>query len=455
MNILNNIKYSNNYNSYGINGRNKMRDMNEKNNEKYKLVYEILNLIQEEIIDIKSKYDICKKHDIIERKYDIHHFYENIKSKLLFDTDNEYNIFHVKPKKYILEHMDIVFEYKFTICERNISLFFLINSHSDKGEIYNIRNKYIMDIFILLTFIIPYSDRGCSNELIITIILSDLEKKIDFMNTRYQGKLLIPKNVNGGVSYTCNPKGEIVIFRKEEWFKVLIHELFHILGLDFSKFYNDHREKLISTEMNKMFHINSRFLIFETYAEFWACIIHSIFVNCRENIICNNSNNIHNSDKQLSIQSLKNIINTEIKYSLFQMIKILSYMGLKYSDIINNHDSENNKFNEETNGFCYYILKCVLLTNYEDFILWCLTNNDDMLNFTNTDKNIMLFIGFINNNYNSRIFLKNIDYNTHYINSLENIKYHENYDNKRINNIANIEIEKRELFNSMKMTFYG
>ena len=48
--------------------------------------------------------------------------------------------------------------------------------------------------------------------------------------------VLEPININGGVSNVCvkNSLSEIVIFRREEWFKVLIHETFHNYGLDFS-----------------------------------------------------------------------------------------------------------------------------------------------------------------------------------------------------------------------------
>ena len=41
-------------------------------------------------------------------------------------------------------------------------------------------------------------------------------------------------NCNSAVTFACASKGKLLIYRKEEWKKVLIHELFHSLCLDFA-----------------------------------------------------------------------------------------------------------------------------------------------------------------------------------------------------------------------------
>ena len=53
-------------------------------------------------------------------------------------------------------------------------------------------------------------------------------------------------NVNSGLSDVCQRDSEIIIYRKEEWFKVFIHETFHSLGLDFSNYSTPEFEKGIS-----------------------------------------------------------------------------------------------------------------------------------------------------------------------------------------------------------------
>ena len=50
--------------------------------------------------------------------------------------------------------------------------------------------------------------------------------------------ILSPTHANTAVTTTCTADGEICLFRKEEIFKVFIHETFHSLGLDFSSMSN-------------------------------------------------------------------------------------------------------------------------------------------------------------------------------------------------------------------------
>ena len=83
-------------------------------------------------------------------------------------------------------------------------------------------------------------------------------------------------NINGGISNVCvqNSISEIVIYRKEEWFKVLIHETFHNYGLDFSDLMiNSMKEKV-----KKLFPIQSNMELFEAYTEFWGEIMNMGFI---------------------------------------------------------------------------------------------------------------------------------------------------------------------------------
>ena len=44
-----------------------------------------------------------------------------------------------------------------------------------------------------------------------------------------------------------NNISEIIIFRNEEWFKVFVHETFHLFGVDFSNMSNLKKSKDIFT----------------------------------------------------------------------------------------------------------------------------------------------------------------------------------------------------------------
>ena len=43
--------------------------------------------------------------------------------------------------------------------------------------------------------------------------------------------ILSPINCNSAVTFACSKNGKLLIYRKEEWKKDLIHELFHSLCL--------------------------------------------------------------------------------------------------------------------------------------------------------------------------------------------------------------------------------
>ena len=57
-------------------------------------------------------------------------------------------------------------------------------------------------------------------------------------------KILSAVNVNSGYTSFYNDLREIVIYRKEEWFKVLIHELMHYYDYDIKTTINFMSEQL-------------------------------------------------------------------------------------------------------------------------------------------------------------------------------------------------------------------
>ena len=81
----------------------------------------------------------------------------------------------------------------------------------------------------------------------------------------------------------------INIFRKEEWFKTLIHECV-CFNLDFKS------SKInFTTLFSDLFYINSSYIVNESFTEFWARILNAIshlfFIGCKTKkslkIICN------------------------------------------------------------------------------------------------------------------------------------------------------------------------
>ena len=181
--------------------------------------------------------------------------------------------------------------------------------------------------------------------------------------------------------------------------------------------------------IKNIFYVNSNINLYESYTEFWARIINISFISY---IHTNNFNNFK--------KVFEKLINIEISYSMFQMVKILDYMNLTYDDIIANNLQE--KYKENTNILSYYIIANILIFNYIDFLSWCNNNNNNLYDFKKTNKNLFEFCQFIKNKYNDNKFLQNY-YDIFKI-FLQNKNKNKNKKNKKIN----------YLMNNLRMTIY-
>lgn len=158
-----------------------------------------------------------------------------------------------------------------------------------------------------------------------------------------------PNEVNSGLTFVdLHKNGNIILYRKEELLKVLIHELIHSNLID---------EKIIFSNQNKQFSdlfcVNYRILLNEAFTESFATIINLFYIH----II----NKLKKSD-------LDRMFMMEMKYSIYICSKIMKYYNIKnISDVVKNNDICINKFPQQTNVFAYYILKNILLTKHMDF----------------------------------------------------------------------------------------
>ena len=72
------------------------------------------------------------------------------------------------------------------------------------------------------------------------------------------------EHVNSAVTTSCTTSGSLVIYREEEWFKVLIHELFHVMGLDFSATHSD----IYTSKLREYLNVDSDFLCMKHIVNF-------------------------------------------------------------------------------------------------------------------------------------------------------------------------------------------
>ena len=268
-----------------------------------------------------------------------------------------------------------------------------------KNEFNNLKKieKLLLRALKIVRFCNLYRKNEKVKSLNINLYLTPEKKKLPNDDIDILG----PEHCNSAVTFACSTRGELLIYRHEEWKKTLIHELFHSLCLDFSLM---NYEKL-KKNVNSIFKVNSEFLISETYAEFWANIINCCF--------CSYSFLKDKSDIDGFILYSEFCIHIEKIFSLFQCVKILDFMNLKYKHLwLDDKISDSYRnilFKEKTNVFSYYILKTIFLTFDDEFFVWCYNNNSNILNFDSSEILFNKLFKFIKKKYKSNKFLADIE----------------------------------------------
>jgi hypothetical protein len=306
------------------------------------------------------------------------------------------NAFPSEVRKHIDEHSIGLLRYSFNLFDRNINIIFL--TEDDRVEnLIEQYNGYVNYMLVWLYIVDMYSSKKCASQLKIFIYQTSLLKHLPSSNI----EILNENNVNTAFTRTCPSDSEIVVFRKEEWFKVFIHETFHNFGLDFSGMnLMSFNEKIL-----EIFPVNSEVNLFESYTEFWARIMNVLF--------CSFINMKDKNDVDEFLTNAEFFINFERIFSFFQMVKVLDFMGLMYKDLYKKTGiSENMRktlYKEDTNVLSYYVVTLVLLNNYQDFVSWCNTNNIEILNFKKTTKNLDEFCKFIEKKYKTKNMLEGVE----------------------------------------------
>lgn len=211
-------------------------------------------------------------------------------------------------------------------------------------------------------------------------------------NTAYTFSCRSPSSEKSG-------ENEIIVYRKEEWFKVLIHETFHSFALDFSNM----SEMSKNTEtwiMNEIFILQNESDVnfYECYTETWAEIMVLLF------------------SARGSLDDFKDMMVNQCAWSAFQSVKILKHHHLDYAKIIKNPHKKNEKihYQENTSVFSYYILKTIFLLHVDEFMKWTLEQNHGSLCFKKTARNIQnlgeLLKSSAHDSYTNEIMKKMKDY---------------------------------------------
>lgn len=192
-----------------------------------------------------------------------------------------------------------------------------------------------------------------------------LPKKLPKNNQKYLG----PREINSGcTTFTNSLPNKVSIWRKEEMNKVILHEVCHSLELEESINLNEFKE-FIYTHFDIKREIPIR--LFESYVETWADFVNILLIV-----------KIINQRKNKRI--FMNLIEIEIKWSLFQAAKILDFYDYSSFEEFYFHNGieENNKtskFLQKSNIFSYTILRSIIMFNLDKFMSQCLEYNPETL----------------------------------------------------------------------------
>ena len=239
--------------------------------------------------------------------------------------------------------------------------------------------RIFMKIYMWFCFVDEFTDATCSSNVHLFLYFTSHVKRKPSLQTRIDRV-----HVNTAFTTGCNITTDICIYRAEEWFKVLIHESFHNLGLDFIDLDVGIQTKG-NTILNKLFHTNIPDMRFyETYSEmcgeFMNCVFYCFYTSKSLDHLDTIVHNIHTC---LTYESL---------FSMIQCSKILHHNSLSYSDIFEN-PIKMRRYKEETQVFSYYILKCIFMNHFTDFL--DLVSSWNTLKFPLTKKTFMLYLNMI------------------------------------------------------------
>jgi hypothetical protein len=262
-------------------------------------------------------------------------------------------------------------QYKFALTGQEITVDFIFPYTEDEAKkspnTVNLDKMFVEKLHRIHQWLFianQYRNPDCSKKLHLWLYLTHAPKLLD------AEVVLGPHHANTAFTYPCRSESDIFIFREEEWFKVLIHETFHCYDLDFCR--NVELSNLALTQIRAIFpRVNQTDVrVFETYCETMAETLNLVFYMATR-------------DKENTVQE---IIRMEQQFSVFQMVKVLRHMGLRYEDLF-----VAGKYREDTNIFAYYVLKTICLVHLPEF----LESHTESLRIEQTPAEINQFTQFI------------------------------------------------------------
>jgi hypothetical protein len=342
----------------------------------------------------------------------LHHLYSNLhrkwdstpmswqilpsKSDSLDFMSNKWFSYIPKQIQREIHTMNHHYTYTCNIQSRAIRVQFILNAPSLK-----FRQNALIKIVKWLHYVLPSASSQCAKTLDIYLIMTQHKKWLP-TKENWDSALLSEIHANTAFTTSCSENCEIFVYRQEDWFKVLIHETFHALGLDFSHLdVSKSNADIVSTF--PAIERNTDIRLYETYSEMWAEIINVLFLcgphrltSSRIPTRKNYRRSIKRADIKGGFKSVTTLLQYERIYSVYQANKVLRHYGLTYADLFS---KKNGSYREKTNAFSYFIIKSICMWNLDEFVKWCVSHNgnqDGILSLQFNTNNVDKYVELVN-----------------------------------------------------------
>ena len=238
-------------------------------------------------------------------------------------------------------------KHSFVLNIKNINI--SINIFSKENEKLD---TFVSIIKEYIQFIISLISDTTKNQIIINYYLLNINKNL-------HSKIPDEGNVNSGSCLNKNNQVSVInIWRKEEVFKVTIHELIHAFSFDN---HGEDTEDIISHYTEKYNIVRGVINTNEAYTELWANLINCYLVS-----------------KKLGgdEETFYDLVLLEKLFCMFQCHKIIYHTKMD--------DKNKIDINKRTNVLSYYIIRSELYERLSEFLEYCRKYNTNYLHLENT-----------------------------------------------------------------------
>jgi hypothetical protein len=255
-------------------------------------------------------------------------------------------------------HYKIEKEYIFDNTRVAVTIY-SVNKSFNFAELYRVLNYYI------------YTLNTLSHKPVLQLVFYLTNLKKLFPSTK--DVILNEDNINSGVTFFNQDQRLIGIYRKEEIYKVLLHELIHFYGLDFHHydpgydqyFIEKYKIQLKQPPMNR----RNPLALYESYTDAVSCygylLTHMLF-----------------KGQDMTPEAIEANLNKEKKHFHLQAAKVFKFGGMK----------------EATHAFSYYIVKDAIYRNFPKFLEFVDTHGIALDSVRKQEDYLKLIIGFLDDN---------------------------------------------------------